>query len=270
MRYGSVYLLTNKRTKEQYVGQTIKSVERRWYAHCVAAKHPNGGISSNIADYGSDAFSVQDMFVVFSKTDLNWAEQLFIAQLKPTLNRTKGGAGSPRTHSAVECKRQSEAAKRRWADPEWRAKTVASLKAATRPVVPYEILRARGVAACEKRWAQHVKKEKVFVDKGALTSQTWQDATIRAKRIDGIRKACERPEVRQKKQLASTGRVMERAAVEKSAQAKWKPVYCPELQVSFLSQTHAADFLNVLRTSVCNAINRKGKVNKQFTLLRVS
>lgn len=270
MRYGSIYLLTNQHTKEQYVGQTIKSVDRRWYAHCISAKAPKFPIAHNIALHGKDVFDVQELFVAFSKQSLDWAEQAFIASLQPTLNKTKGGAGSPRSVSAEERIARSEAAKRRWANPEWKAQTIESLKRAIRPVVPYEVLRDRGLRICSQRWAGHVKKVKTPIGTGALTAQTWQNPEIRAKRVAGIRQANARPEVKAKKALASTGRVMSRVAVEKAARAKWKPVYCPELQISFLSQKHAAEFLGVLNTTVNNAIRKKGKVQQKFTLEMVA
>lgn len=277
MRYGSIYLLTNRHTKEQYVGQTIKSVDRRWYAHCISAKTPKFPIAHNIALYGKESFDVQEIFVAFDKSTLDWAEQTFIAIFCPTLNRTKGGAGSPRKLSAEECTARSEAAKRRWANQEWKAQTVASLKRAIRPTVSYEVLRDRGKALCEKRWAGHVKKVRIAngtearaAQRSEATTQTWKDSEIRARRIEGIRQANARPEVKAKIILANTGRVMSRDAVEKAARAKWKPVYCPELQISFLSQKHAAEFFGVLKTSVNNAIKQKGKVQRKFTLEMVA
>lgn len=270
MRHGSIYLLTNRHTKEQYVGQTIKSVERRWYAHCISAKAPKFPIAHNIALHGKDAFDVQELFVAFSKQSLDWAEQALIASLQPALNKTKGGAGSPREVSDKECAARSEAAKRRWADPEWKAQTVESLKRAVRPVVPYEVLRERGLRVSSQRWEGHVKKVKPPVGTGSLTAQTWQNPEIRAKRIERLRQANTRPEVKAKRSLASAGRIMSCASVEKAARAKWKPVYCPELQISFLSQKHAAEFLGVLKTTVNNAIKQKGKVQRKFTLEMVA
>ena len=270
MRYGSVYLLTNQHTGEQYVGQTIKSVTRRWYAHCVSAQNPKFNVSHNIAKYGKDAFDVRELFVAFDKAALNSAEKALIATFKPILNATSGGAGSPRKLTEKECLAMSERAKKRWADPVWKARTVASLKSAVRPTVPYETLRQRGEMVCAKRWANHVKQEKVFVGTGAFTAKTWQDPVIRAKRIQGIVAANTKPEVQEKRRAASVGRVMPKEAVAKAARSKWKPVYCPELQVSFLSQKHAAEFLGVLKTSVSNALKRKGKVKHKFTLAMVA
>jgi hypothetical protein len=277
VRYGSVYLLHNKHTGEQYVGQTIKSVMRRWYAHCISAQKPKFRISHNIAQHGKEAFDVVELFVAFDKTALDFAEKELIAALVPSLNATKGGAGSPRTTTPEERKQRSEAAKRRWANQEWKEKTVESLKRAVRPVIPYEVLKERGQAACAKRWAGHVKKtcvpngtEARTAQRAAITTKTWQSPEIRAKRIEGLRQASAQPEVKARRALANTGRIMPRASVEKSARAKWKPVYCPELQISFLSQKHAAEFLGVLRTTVSNAIKQKGRVQRKFTLEMVA
>lgn len=270
MRYGSVYLLTNQITGEQYVGQTIKTVARRWYAHYISAQSPKFPIAVSIATYGKDNFAIQELFAALDKQSLNWAEQMFIADLQPTLNRTRGGAGTPRRLTPEECANRSDAAKSRWANPEWKAKTVASLKNAVRKEVPYEVLRARGEQACAKRWAGHIKPSKQFVGTGALTAKTWQDPLIRQKRIDGLRFANAKPEVKERKRLASIGRRMPKDAVEKAARAKWKPVYCPELEVSFLSQKYAAEFFGAAKSSVCAAIKKKGKVNKNFTLVMVA
>ncbi len=265
-----MYLLTNQITGEQYVGQTIKTVARRWYAHCISAQSPKFPVAVSIATYGKDNFTVQELFAAFDKQSLNWAEQVSIADLQPTLNRTRGGAGTPRQLTPEECAKRSDAAKRRWANPEWKAKTVASLKNAVRKAVPYEVLRARGEQTCAKRWAGHVKPTKQFVGTGALTAKTWQDPVIRQKRIDGLRAAFAKPEVKEKRRVASVGRKMPVEAIENSARAKWKPVYCQELEVSFLNQKYAAEYLGALKSSVCAAIKNKGKVNKQFTLVRVA
>lgn len=277
MRYGSIYLLTNQHTGQQYVGQTIKSVKRRWASHRIAAKKPKFAVSYNIAKYGPEAFKVEELYVAFDREELNAAEKAIIADMTPALNLTRGGAGHPVPMSEERKKKLTQLIKSLWADPEWRAQTVAKLKAADRITVPYEVLRERGRAACEKRWSGHVKKTRVangtearFVQRVAATKQTWQDPEIRARRIEGLRLANARPEVIAKKALANTGRVMPRDAVEKAARAKWKPVYCPELQISFLSQKHAAEFFGVLRTSINNAIKQKGKVQRKFTLEMVA
>lgn len=272
MRYGSIYVITNKHTGSQYVGQTIKSVARRWYAHCISAKNPKMQISLEIAKFGSNSFTVEEVFVAFDKEQLNAAEKQFILDIKPALNRTSGGAGTSRSLSQGECKKRSDAAKARWSNPEWRQKTVESIKVAAQT----DAFRERGktLNADKKgsiaRWGNHVKKVKVPVNKSDLTRQQWQDPRIRQARIDGLKRVLAKQEVRERISKASTGRKQTRSVVEKIARAKWKPIYCKELEVTFLCQKYAAEFLGVLGTSVSNAVKSKGKVRNTYTLARVA
>lgn len=277
MRYGSIYLLTNRQTGEQYVGQTIKSVKHRWASHCAAAKRPKFAVAYSIAKYGHEAFGVEELYVAFDREALNNAEKAIIADIRPSLNLTRGGAGKPVPMSEEEKQKFARRSKALWTNPEWRLQMIAKLKAAERKEIPYEVLRQRGVRVSSQRWAGHVKKITVAngtqeraAQRSAITTQTWQDPETRARRLEAMRQANLRPEVKAKRSLSSTGRVMPAEAIEKAARAKWKPVYCPELQVSFLSQKHAAQFFGVLNTAICEAIKRKGKVQRMFTLTVVA
>lgn len=139
------------------------------------------------------------------------------------------------------------------------------------PLSSYNILKTADAFQHLKRWAGHVKKVKPApVPLGSKTKASWENLEIRAKRIAGLRASNKRPEVIERRRAASSGRVMPISAVQKSAASKWKPVFCQELQCTFLSQKHCADFLGVLRTSVNNAIKNKGKVSGKFTLEKVA
>jgi hypothetical protein len=69
--------------------------------------------------------------------------------------------------------------------------------------------------------------------------------------------------------LQSIGRKMPVSAIVASAEAKWKAVFCPELKVSFLCQKFAAEYLSVPKATVSMAVKSKGKVLKEYTLIRV-
>jgi hypothetical protein len=77
------------------------------------------------------------------------------------------------------------------------------------------------------------------------------------------------PAVRAKWVQAQIGRKHPKEEVFKTAKAKWKPVFCKELGVSFLNQKYAAEYLNVVKSAVTQAIKNKGKVAK-VTLIRVN
>lgn len=276
MRYGSIYIATNKHTGEQYVGQTRQSVEKRWAAHWRTANCPTSRkakFQDALVAFGVNAFDVVESFVAFDADALNDAEIALIADMQPAYNATRGGKGLRPVAVSDEVRRKrSEAAKARWANPDWKEKTVAALKKAHSTPEATERGKKLAIFGGGKiRWSGHQKKEKQPpADRAALTKAGWLDPVIRQKRIDGLRTACQRPDVQQKRSAAAKGRTFSRQTVEKIARSKWRPVYCPELKCTFLSMSAAADYLGVLRTTVSNAVKQKGRVLRQYSLERVA
>ncbi len=128
MRYGSIYVVTNTQTKEQYVGQTTQSVFRRWSAHKSSAKKPKFKFAHAIARYGSGMFECIEWYIAFNKSELDYAEKLVINEINPVYNLTRGGAGKP--DKVITQKQRSITArlsKARWADPVWKANTVKAM-----------------------------------------------------------------------------------------------------------------------------------------------
>ena len=130
---GSIYVVTNTVTCEQYVGLTRKTVQKRWDAHkrtarCQKSKHYKLHIA--LQQHGDDVFEVRELFVAFDKSALCEAEIQFIAEYLPAYNSSLGGAGlRPKAFTDKYRKARSDAAKARWANPEWKAKTVLAIKA---------------------------------------------------------------------------------------------------------------------------------------------
>ena len=77
------------------------------------------------------------------------------------------------------------------------------------------------------------------------------------------------PSIRAKMSAAKLGIKYSQESVDKTAKSKWKPVYCKELEVSFLNQKYAAEYLNTVKSAITQAIKNKGKVAK-VTLVRVT
>lgn len=86
---------------------------------------------------------------------------------------------------------------------------------------------------------------------------------------EGLQKVSKTPEYRAKLRAARLGYKQTKEAIVKSAMAKWKPVYCKELEVSFLNQKYAAEYLGFAKSTITEALKRKGKVANKFTLIRV-
>jgi len=238
-RYGSIYVVTNTVTGEQYVGQTRQKAVRRWKCHintAHSATAPKYRLAHAILEYGKSAFEFAEVFSAFDAETLDTVEVNFIAELSPTYNIAKGGAGHRGVVTSEEvCLARSERLKKQWSDPKWRAAQLEKLQQMSKS--PEAVERGKRVAALgiAARWANHTKKSKP------------------APRI----KVC-RP-----RHDPTLGRI-------RSARAKWKPVYCPELACSFLSQKAASEFLGVLRTSVTNAVKQKGRVAGKYTLEKVA
>lgn len=239
MRHGSIYIATNKHTGDQYVGQTRQLVQKRWDAHwrtAICNKSRKAKFQIALKEFGKDAFLIVDFFSAFDAESLNEAEISLIKELKPSYNSSRGGKGLCPIFVSEELKqKRSEAAKIRWANEEWKLKTVESIRNACK--TEEAKIRGKNVSSIGNaaRWENHVKKPKV----AAKIKQCKQ------KRDPSIGKAL-------------------------TAQSKWKPVYCPELQCSFLSQKAASEYFGVLHTSITEAIKRKGKVKRMFSLIRVT
>lgn len=192
MRHGSIYIATNKHTGDQYVGQTIKTVQKRWDSHwrtATCSKSRKAKFQAAILEFGKDAFDVSEVFVAFDAEALNAAEISVIADIQPTYNSSRGGRGLRPIIVSEETKRKrSEAAKLRWSNPEWKAKTVAALKLASQ--TPEAIARGKALRVykgVEKRWDGHVKKERPRADRSGALRRSWEDPGVREKRIEGLK-----------------------------------------------------------------------------------
>lgn len=237
-RFGSIYVATNMVTEEQYVGQTQQPLKTRVYSHMISALKPKFRFARAIAEYGFENFMFAEVAVAFDRDALNDIECAVIADLAPAYNVTKGGSGRRGPTSEATRTKRSDAARQRWADPEWRARTTASIqKAAAEGKFDASGARLGALGVGSKvRWAGHTKREKPLI----------------ARRVKRLRLL--RPRVEGHRQMAAS---------------KYKPVVCPELGISFLAQNFAAEHLGVCKAAVSAAVKRKGKVSGCYTLVRV-
>lgn len=274
LRYGSIYIVTNTVTGEQYVGQTRQIAARRWKSHINTANSkaaPKYRLARAIIKHGPEAFKFSEVFSACNPEALNDVEIALIGELSPAYNTTRGGSGHRGVIPSAEvCKGRSERLKRQWADPAWRAKQVAKLAEISKTPEAKERGRKLSALRLAMLLNRAPKKKPRKKDRSECIRKSWEIPEVRTARILGLKKALQNPDVVARRREAALGRQMKVSSVEKSARAKWKPVYCQELQCSFLSQKAAADFLGVLRTSVTNAVKHKGRVAGKYTLEKVA
>lgn len=104
-----IYLVTNKINGKQYVGQTTRTLEERWYEHCYDDKSANFSIlKSAIKKYGENNFKVEVIRECKTQQELNEFERYFIAKyntISPNgYNIRAGGDGGGKLHPKTVAK----------------------------------------------------------------------------------------------------------------------------------------------------------------------
>ena len=107
-----IYKITNKINGKLYIGQTTRTIERRFRDHCTSSK---SAISLAISKYGKENFSIEVIYEASSLEELNIKEIEFIKQfnsISPNgYNLREGGDNS--SFGEETRKRMSESAKRK-------------------------------------------------------------------------------------------------------------------------------------------------------------
>lgn len=272
---GVIYAIKNTVTGDYYIGQTRQKTATRWANHRTklnSKSHHSKKLQVAWDVHGQKSFTFIELFYVLDRQYLNTAEKEVIQWVCPKYNMTSGGSGSKdRVITDEHRKIFSDRLKAKWSDPVWKEKHIQILKDSHKTDAVISQIKNIQRLGPLKRWEGHVKKEKpkALTTQSERTRISWNDPEIRAKRIDSIKRQSKKPESVEKRRLASTGRIMDKLSVEKSAKAKWKPVLCEELGVSFLCMKFAAEFLNVRHTTISEAIKMNRKVFGQYTFVKV-
>jgi group I intron endonuclease len=108
------YLIRNTISGKCYVGQTVKTLDRRWSSHKREARKGRGhALADAIRKYGESAFEATEIVCAFSLEGLNSLEEYFISELN-TLSpngynlHTGGNSHQP---SEATLQKMSEASK---------------------------------------------------------------------------------------------------------------------------------------------------------------
>lgn len=89
-----VYLITNIINNKQYVGQSTRSLEKRWSEHCCQGTTARSAIKSAIKKYGKENFTIAIIDQANNINDLNKKESFWIKELDSFgngYNLTSGG-----------------------------------------------------------------------------------------------------------------------------------------------------------------------------------
>ena len=84
--HGKVYLITNVRTGEKYVGATVSSIQYRWEGHRRAKNKKKSLLYRAMRAYGVKAFTIEHLASSLTVDELAALEASLIKQLKPEYN----------------------------------------------------------------------------------------------------------------------------------------------------------------------------------------
>lgn len=108
-----IYLYTNRINGKQYVGQTQRENDDRFFEH---VRHHATAFDKAIDEYGIEAFDYRIIDHADSTEELNKKEQYWIKRLNTKIqngyNLTDGGATTRGFHHSVESKKKMSATKR--------------------------------------------------------------------------------------------------------------------------------------------------------------
>ncbi len=121
-----IYKITNKINGKCYVGQTTKSIEQRWKAHCWQCNFNNNMIIYRaIKKYGKENFSIEKICDCQNQKELNESEVKYIKYFDtmcPNGYNLCGGGGGTGIMSDIVKKKISKAHIGKKATPETREK----------------------------------------------------------------------------------------------------------------------------------------------------
>ena len=100
MVQGHIYVITNKINGKQYVGQTSRNIEDRYYEHCYD-KRSTSHIHNAIQKYGISNFTIEELETV-DLTLLDEREQYWIQQLDTYKNGYNKNIGGDQSFSAYD------------------------------------------------------------------------------------------------------------------------------------------------------------------------
>jgi group I intron endonuclease len=128
--YGRIYVITNTVNGKRYVGQTIKSVQRRFSDHKRQSAFNDYPLYRAFKKHGQDVFEVKEIDEAKSRADLDTKEIYWIEKLNTMLPAGYNAIlGTPGTGELSQQSRdkKSDSMKKRWQNPEYRQKVTAAV-----------------------------------------------------------------------------------------------------------------------------------------------
>lgn len=240
----TVYLVTNNLSKKMYVGVTKRTLQQRWTNHCSQGYY----LTSAIKKYGKDNFTIETLSTCTTKEIACKYEILAINKLKtksPNGYNFSDGGQAP-THTKEICQKISKSSMGK--------KLSEKHLEAIRKSSKINAEKRRGIKRPEfsLEWKQNISKAKLGKKLSEETKLKIKIALANSEKFKNAKKG----------EYFKTNNPNKNPMLrEKIARSKWKPVYCINTDISFLSIKHASEFYNIKGTQLATALHRGTKVN---------
>lgn len=237
-----VYRITNTINDMVYIGITKNSLKRRFTQHCSQGYH----LTSSIKKYGKESFVIELIALCSSKEIAARYEIKLISTYKtktPNGFNISDGGESPCHTEEVKNKISLSSRKPKSLEHVEKIRANAVIngqkrKGVPRPEFSQEWKNNMSTGAMNKVFTS---EHKANISKALNNSEKFKN------RVIGDNFKINNP---------SHNPILK----ERIARAKWKPVYCETLNISFLSSKHAAEYFNIKGSQLNTALFRGSKV----------
>lgn len=262
-----VYLITNKINGKRYIGQTIQTLNKRWYNHCHVGKSNKGmPVVNAIKKYEKENFEIKILSKCKTVEEMNHREAYYIKLLNTRYpsgyNVLSGGSNSLHT----------EESKKKIADAQTGSKNHNFGKKASKETKEKQSKGRLGV----KRSKEICKacSERVSGDKHPMFGKHHREESKKKMshkmmgRAPGNKGKKASQETRDKISLAGMGRVPSVETKNKLSEKNSKPdmeIFCHQTQTKYRSINYACKILKLIRHRVKGVLKGKSRHTKGYT-----
>lgn len=216
--YGVIYKIINLINEKIYIGQTVKSLEERWYEHIRWGKNNdlNHHLYSSMRKYGAENFKIEELLKCYSQKDLDFFEDYYIV-VYDTMNPEKGynkmrGGWGFHGYSSEVIIRRAESLKKYLSNPENKNKIIE---------------RNKKISKTMKEYSNRTEVKKEFKER----MEKWNSIPEnKEKHRKATKEAMNRPEIKEK----------HRRAIKEG-----RKKYCKERNIRYDKAKQEKNFINM-------------------------
>lgn len=260
-----IYLVTNHVTSKSYVGQTIRTLKKRWACHCNKGDY----LYNSILKHGKENFTIKQIDSATTQEDLNQKEIYWIEKLNTLFpngyNLRKGGNSGGKL-SDITRKRVGLSGKGRKHSEEWKRKASERFKGKNNPMYGKTLSKE----AQEKRLIkmnEHYKDPEYLKKMSEIgKKRVLSDPNYKEKMGSYTKEYYSKKENRELlKQRSIELHKNEEYVIKRARAMGGKPFMCVETGETFFYLRQAAEKLNLNKKSIHSVLTNRRKTHRGYS-----